>query len=139
MNTYEAFTILKPILEVDNSDNVLRTLESLIESLGGKISKKDKLGRKRLAYEIRKFKDGFFVTYQMSLDPATIGQLYRAVQLNEDILRFTLVSRNEAELNEINNPTVRDGGRDAHRSDRGGFDRGGNSGGEFRPRREFRA
>jgi small subunit ribosomal protein S6 len=143
MNTYEAFTILKPILDVDNSDNVLKTLETLIENLGGKISKKEKLGRKRLAYEIMKFKDGFFVTYQMSLDPATISQLYRAVQLNEDILRFTLVSRTEAELNEVNNPPVRDGGRDAHRSERGGFERGGDrgaaGGGDFRPRRESRA
>jgi small subunit ribosomal protein S6 len=138
MNTYEAFTILKPILDVDNSDNVLKSLESLIESLGGKISKKDKLGRKRLAYEIKKFKDGFFVTYQLTLEQSSIANLYRAVQLNEDILRFTLVSRTQAELTEINSPPVR--GERENRGggpERGNFERGGDRG-EFRPRREFR-
>jgi len=131
MNTYEAFVILKPILDVDNSDTVLKNLETLIESTNGKISKKDKLGRKRLAYEILNFKDGFFVTYQLALDPAKIAQIHHAVRLNEDILRFALVSRTEAELNEVNSPPLRDSGRDA-----GG--RPGNMG-DSRPRRDARA
>jgi small subunit ribosomal protein S6 len=135
MNTYEAFTILKPILDVDNSDNVLKSLEATIETLAGKILKKDKLGRKRLAYEIRKFKDGFFVTYQLTLPAKAVAELYRVVRLNEDILRFTLVSRTRAELNEVNSPPVR-GDREHHRSDRGP-DRGPERG-EYRPRREFR-
>lgn len=126
MNTYEAFVILKPILDVDNSDTVLKNLENLIDGLGGKISKKDKLGRKRLAYEIMNFKDGFFVTYQLSLGASKVSQLHHSVRLNEDILRFALVSRTEAELNEVNSPPSRDAGRDAGRSANAG---------ESRPRR----
>lgn len=131
MNTYEAFTILKPILDVDNSDNVLKSLEGTIETLSGKILKKDKLGRKRLAYEIRKFKDGFFVTYQLTLPAKAVAELYRIIRLNEDILRFALVSRTRAELNEVNSPPTR--GDREHRPERG-FERG-----EARPRREFRS
>jgi small subunit ribosomal protein S6 len=131
MNTYEAFVILKPILDVDNSDNVLKSLEALLESVSGKILKKDKLGRKRLAYEIRKFKDGFFVTYQLALEPDSLAAIYRAVRINEDILRFALVSRSKAELNEINSPPVR--GDREQRPERGPERP------EFRPRREFRA
>src|ERR1044072_4555895 len=47
-NTYEALIILKPILDVDNSDSVLKSVEDQIENLKGKVVKKDKLGRKRL-------------------------------------------------------------------------------------------
>lgn len=98
MNTYEAFVILKPILDVDNSDNVLKVIEDAVESLNGKIVKKDKLGRKRLAYEINKFKDGFITTYLLKLDPASVLSLKRTCQLNEDILRLTLVNRSNVDI-----------------------------------------
>jgi len=98
MNTYEAFVILKPILDVDNSDNVLKVLEEAVENLGGKIVKKDKLGRKRLAYEINKFKDGFITTYLFNLPPTAVTPFKRACQLNEDILRVALVNRNKVDI-----------------------------------------
>jgi len=98
MNTYEAFVILKPILDVDNSDNVLKVIEDAIDSLGGKVVKKDKLGRKRLAYEINKFKDGFITTYLFKLPPAGITSLKRTCQLNEDILRLAVVNRSNVDI-----------------------------------------
>lgn len=123
MNTYEAFIILKPILDVDNSDNVLKKVEEAVEGLNGKILKKDKLGRKRLAYEIKKFKDGFITTYQMSLDGASVASLRRTMQLNEDVLRFTMVARSKAELAEAAAAPVAREHQHHHRPDR-----------EFRPR-----
>lgn len=119
MNTYEAFIILKPILDVDNSDNVLKSIETALEGLGGKVLKKDKLGRKRLAYEINKFKDGFITTYQLSLDPSKVTTLKRTCQLNEDILRMVLVNRSDVDMNDASIY-----GRERPTGDRGG-DRGG--------------
>lgn len=101
MKTYEAFIILKPILDVDNSDNVLKSVEDTVESLGGKVIKKDKMGRKRLAYEIKKFKDGFITTYLLSMDPARLDEFRRACQLNEDILRLMLINRSEVEMDSL--------------------------------------
>lgn len=120
MNTYEAFIILKPILDVDNSDNVLKTVEDAVEKLSGKILKKEKLGRKRLAYEIKKFKDGFITTYHMAMDATAVEPLRRTMQLNEDVLRFTVVARSKAELAEAAAAPVV---REHHRPER-----------EFRPR-----
>ena len=125
MNTYEAFIILKPILDVDNSDNVLKMVEEAIDKLGGKILKKEKLGRKRLAYEIKKFKDGFISVYQLALEPSSISSLLRTMHINEDVLRFMVVARTQAELTELNTPPVRE--REHQRPER-----------EFRPRREHR-
>jgi len=98
MNTYEAFVILKPILDVDNSDSILKVIEDAVDSLGGKVVKKDKLGRKRLAYEINKFKDGFITTYLFNLPPTAITSFKRTCQLNEDILRVALVNRNKVDI-----------------------------------------
>lgn len=128
MNTYEAFVILKPILDVDNSDNVLKVLEDAVESLNGKVVKKDKLGRKRLAYEINKFKDGFIATYLLKMDPASVLSFKRTCQLNEDILRLTMVNRNKVDITDAS-VYGRERPQDRDRHDRGGDrdrnDRGG--------------
>lgn len=134
MNTYEAFVILKPILDVDNSDNVLKVIEDAIESLSGKVVKKEKLGRKRLAYEINKFKDGFIATYLFNLPAEGIKSLKRTCQLNEDILRIALVNRNKVDITDA---SVYGRERPSDfRSDRGEFrgerDRGEQR--EYRPR-----
>lgn len=103
MRNYEAFIILKPILDVDNSDSVLKSVEDLIESLGGKVTKKDKVGRKRLAYEIQKFKDGFITTYLFNLSEDKVPSFKRTCQLNEDILRLVMVNRTGVDMTD---PTI---------------------------------
>lgn len=127
MKTYEAFIILKPILDVDNSDSVLKSVEDTIESLKGKVIKKDKMGRKRLAYEIKKFKDGFITTYLISMEPGQVKNLVSACRLNEDILRLMLVNRSDVEIESLslNRPlSERGGDRPEGRGDRPDF-RGG--------------
>jgi len=132
-NTYEALIILKPILDVDNSDNVLKSVEDTVDSLKGKVLKKDKLGRKRLAYEISKFKDGFVTVYHFSLDPASITAFKRSCQLNEDILRMVIINRSDVNLND---PALYGRERPGDRGDRGdrGGDRHERGDREFRPR-----
>lgn len=120
MSTYEALVILKPILDLDNSDNVLKALEDTVGSLGGKILKKDKLGRKRLAYEINKFKDGFVTTYLLNLEAAQVSEFKRVCRLNEDILRLVLVNRNNLDMNDASiYGRDRSGERGGDRPDRG--------------------
>lgn len=135
-NTYEALIILKPILDVDNSDNVLKSVEETVESLKGRVLKKDKLGRKRLAYEIGKFKDGFVTVYLFSLDPASVAAFRRSCQLNEDILRMVIINRSDVDMNDATIYGRERPGDRGDRSDRGdrGGDRPERGDREFRPR-----
>jgi len=140
MNTYEAFVILKPILDVDNSDNVLKVIEDSIDAQGGKVIKKDKLGRKRLAYEINKFKDGFITTYLFKLPPSAIVSLKRTCQLNEDILRLVVVNRSKVDITDASVYGRERPERAGDRPERGEFrgdrdrDRDRGDRGDFRPR-----
>jgi len=139
MNTYEAFVILKPILDVDNSDNVLKVIEDGIESLGGKVTRKEKLGRKRLAYEINKFKDGFIITYLMTLPPSAISELKQLCKLNDDILRVAVVNRSHVDMTD---PAIYGRERPMERTEhRGGerSERPGEQQREYRPRPAFRS
>lgn len=93
VNTYDVLLIFKPIVDVDTSDASVKTVETLIGTLKGKIVKHEKLGRKRLAYEIKKFKDGFLSTLIVELPAEAIEPFKRSCKLNEDILRMVIVSR----------------------------------------------
>ena len=125
MNTYEVLFIFKPILDVDNSDNVLQTIEETISSLKGKVVRKDKLGRKRLAYEINKFKDGFITSMILQLDPSAITEFKRVCTMNEDVLRMTMLRQDKFDLNNLPEvPDVRTD-RPERREERGGPRRGG--------------
>jgi small subunit ribosomal protein S6 len=126
MQTYEAFIILKPILDVDNSDSVLKSVEEMIENQGGKIIKKDKVGRKRLAYEIQKFKDGFITTYLFTFPAEKVVDFKRTCNLNEDILRLVLVNRSSVDMTDA---TIFGRERERPGSDRG----------EREPRRPMRS
>jgi small subunit ribosomal protein S6 len=123
VKNYEAFIILKPILDVDNSDNTLKAVEDTVENLKGKVVKKEKLGRKRLAYEIKKFKDGFITNYVLNMDPASIKEFQRICHLNEDILRLVIIDRSGIDLDQplsTPRPEGRFGDRDrGDRPDRG--------------------
>lgn len=113
---YEALVIFKPILDVDTSDNALRAVETTVANLKGKILKKDKQGRKRLAYEIGKFKDGFVTSLIISLAPDTVEAFKRACTMNEDILRFMIMRRDD--YAEIEAAAVASAARAAERRDR---------------------
>ena len=95
MNTYEGLILLKPILDMDNSDAALKNVEKTIEKLKGKVLNRDKMGRKRLAYEIAKFKDSFVTALVFQLPPENMNELSRLLKLNEDVLRFVMIRREE--------------------------------------------
>jgi small subunit ribosomal protein S6 len=96
LNTYEVLIIFKPILDVENVDAVLNHFQkNVIEANQGEIVETDRIGRKRLAYEVKRFKDGFLTLYLLKLPPEKVADFKRACQLNDDVLRVTLVRQDE--------------------------------------------
>lgn len=124
MNTYEALIVFKPIIDVENTEGVLKNVENLVQTLKGKILKTDKVGRKRLAYEIAKFKDGFITTFIMQLEPSAVAEFKKACQINEDILRLTLVRQDAYDLTAVSVTTTYRDRTDREFHPRGDRDRG---------------
>ncbi len=98
MNHYEALVVFKPILDIDSADGVLKSVETAVANVNGRVLRAEKVGRKRLAYEIAKFKDGFITTFVLELPSENVADFKKACQLNEDILRLTLVRITEKML-----------------------------------------
>ena len=95
MKKYELLTIFKPNLDAEEVDKLIEKLESVIKDFGGSVDSVDKAGRKKLAYEIQSFRDGFFSTLILSLPADKIAEFKRQLRLNDNILRTMFVEVSE--------------------------------------------
>ena len=87
MKTYELLAIFKPnINDEEINKAVEKTIASLVE-FNGKVDSTDKIGRKKLAYEIQNFRDGFFVSSVLSIPAENVAEFRRQLRLNDNILR----------------------------------------------------
>ncbi len=91
MKKYELLSIIKPNFDVDEVDKILAQIEEYITALNGKITDTNKIGRKKLAYDINNYRDGFYVVLKIELEPKDVKELKRNLKLNDNILRDMIV------------------------------------------------
>ena len=91
MRTYELLAVFKPNLDAEEVDKQLSALNELIVGFEGKIESTEKTGRKKLAYDIQNFRDGFFVTMNVSVPADKVAELKRQLKLNDNVLRTMLL------------------------------------------------
>ena len=92
MKKYDLFTIIKPNLDNDDADKVVARIEEIVKNLGGNVIEADKMGRKKLAYEVAGFTDGFMVNQVVEVPADKVDELKRQLILNDSIIRvmFTM-------------------------------------------------
>lgn len=67
---------------------LLTQLSEQITSLGAEVIKMENWGKRRLAYDIRKQREGTYAVLEVSAEPSTIKEFERQLRLNENVLRF---------------------------------------------------
>lgn len=87
MKTYELLTIFKPNLDAEEVDKLIAKINDTIVEFGGNVDSIDKIGRKKLAYDVQNFRDGFFATLVLSLPAEKVAELKRQLRLSDNILR----------------------------------------------------
>ena len=93
MKKYDLFTIIKPNLDNDDADKVVNRVEEIIKNLGGEVIEADKMGRKKLAYEVAGFTDGFMVNQVISVPANKVNELKRQLRLNDSIIRVMFTTK----------------------------------------------
>lgn len=88
MKNYELLAIFKPSLDSEELDKVVDKISEEVKSYKGSVSSIDKLGRKKLAYDVQGYRDGYFTTMIVSIPGETVVDFKRSLKLNENILRF---------------------------------------------------
>lgn len=67
---------------------LLTTLETTLKGLGAEITKTENWGKRRLAYEIKKQREGTYAVLEISAEPAMVKEFERQMRLNENVVRF---------------------------------------------------
>lgn len=88
MKNYELLSIFKPSLDSEELDKVVDKISEEVKSYNGTVSSVEKMGRKKLAYDVQGYRDGFFATIVLSIPAETVVDFKRSLKLNENVLRF---------------------------------------------------
>ena len=102
MRIYELIFICKPDLTEEEIDAQVAAVQSVIEEGGGKVDKSEKWGKKRLAYRVQKYADGFYVLVQYSLEENLDlpKEIERRLGVSDAVIKFLTV-RIDEELKRI--------------------------------------
>ena len=95
MRDYEILYIVRPDLEDDKVQDVVKRVNSLIGRSGGSSEQTSLWGKRRLAYEVKHQKEGSYVLQDFKIDPGRVPELESALKITEDVLRHLIVRKPE--------------------------------------------
>ncbi len=92
---YELMYIVRPELDDEALRTTTESVDTLIRGLGGTVGKTTMWGKRRLAYEVARLRDGHYVITLLQLDGARVADLERALQIHDTVFRHLLVRGDE--------------------------------------------
>jgi small subunit ribosomal protein S6 len=95
LRTYEVCFITNPNTVEDDLKKLTSQIETIITDQGGKITKVDSLGRKKLAYPIGKFDDGNYTFIYLEGSGSEIHEVERRLRVNDAVIRYMTVRTDE--------------------------------------------
>lgn len=87
-NTYELCYILNAVLNEEQTKDLVERVNKYITENGGEVLDVDEWGSRRLAYPIEKKRNGYYVNMHFKAPGALIVKLERAMEINDNILRY---------------------------------------------------
>ncbi len=95
--TYEVMFIVRPDILDEDLDKLIAGLEANVTQGGGSIKSLEKLGRRKLAYTVKKFNDGNYVLMTILADGSLVGEIERRLRVSEPVIKFISVRMDEEE------------------------------------------
>ena len=90
MNKYESVVIIDPAVEEDKVKELSQKFTDIINN-DGKVEKVEDLGKKKLAYEVKKNKEGYYVVINFDANPNLISELERNYRIMDEVIKFITV------------------------------------------------
>lgn len=96
MNKYELAVVVSAKIEDEERAQVVEKCKALVERFGGTITEVDEWGKKRLAYEIQKMKEGFYYFIRFDAEPTAPVEIESRVRIMDNVIRYLVVRQDEA-------------------------------------------
>ncbi len=94
MKNYELVYVLRPVIEDEAKDAVLDKVKAIIEA-SGEVVAVDVWGVKKLAYEIQKLREGFYVLVTFKANVDVPKELDRNLKINDNVIRHMVINLDE--------------------------------------------
>ena len=95
MNKYELAVVLSSKIEDEDRAAAMEKVKNYIATYGGTITAIDEWGKKKLAYEIQKMKEGYYTFITFEAEPDCPAQLEAHIRVMEPVIRFLIVKPEE--------------------------------------------
>lgn len=92
---YEVMFIVRPDLQEEDVDKLITTLQNHATNAGAHVQNTEKMGKRRLAYDVRKFGEGLYVLLTVTADGKAIHELERRLRVTEQVIKFITVRTDE--------------------------------------------
>jgi len=93
--TYELMFIVRPDMTDEDLDKLVSTLQSVVPASGGTVQRVDKMGKRRLAYTVRRSHEGIYILMVIEGGGAVIHELERRLRVSEPVIKFLTVRTDE--------------------------------------------
>jgi len=111
--TYELMFIVRPDMADEDLDKLISTLENQVTTTGGTVKSVERMGKRRLAYVVRRFQDGMYILLTVEGTGALIHELERRLRVTEPVIKFLTVRVDEEQKRLDKIKAIRDARRKA--------------------------
>ncbi len=95
MRKYETMFIIKPDLDEEATKAVVEKFSNLLKEKGAEIESIEEWGMRRLAYEVNKLREGYYVLFNYTAEPDAVAELERVFRITGDVIRYLIVNKSE--------------------------------------------
>ncbi len=92
---YELMYIIRPNVPEDEFNAATERVDAMIGGLGGQVSDKQSWGKRRLAYPIARFEDGYYVVTKFQIAPSQTAELEEQLRISDEVIRHIIVQAGE--------------------------------------------
>lgn len=90
MNQYESVVIINPSVEEEKIKELSQKFTDIINN-DGKVEKIEDLGKRKLAYEVKKNKEGYYLVINFEANPDLIAELERNYRIMDEVIKFITI------------------------------------------------
>ncbi len=95
MRTYELMFIVRPDMPEEEQERLISTLETHVSTAGGTVKNVERMGKRRLAYVVRRFQEGIYVLLTIEGNGAVMQEVERRLRVTEPVIKFLTVRVDE--------------------------------------------
>ena len=106
--TYELMFIVRPDMPEEEQDKLISSLETQVGNAGGTMKSVERMGKRRLAYMVRKFQDGIYMLMVLEGEGGMVKEVERRLRVTEPVIKFMTVRVDEEQKRLAKVKAIRD-------------------------------